>query len=140
MPHLQTLSNVGANLPAGYRTTVQNIGIHDNEALVDVNGLRIVDNVTGKNKLCFLSYSFSIDVLSIQNCPKLHDLSGLDNLVTAGTLILAELSSLTSIDTINSLYNVSDIWLYKNYVSIYSLSLSLSNTLVYINTTLSLSQ
>jgi hypothetical protein len=99
MPHLVTLSNIGANAPPGHRTTIQSIGIHDVPLLQDISGLRIVENITG--------------VISIQNCPQLTNLDGLNNLVTAGTIILAQLP-ITNISGLNNLFKVSELWLYRN--------------------------
>ena len=54
--------------------------------------------------------------MSIQNCPQLSDLSGLNNLVTAGSIVLAQLP-VTTMPGFNNLFSASDLWLYRNSVS-----------------------
>ena len=65
MANLETLEHLGANLPANYRTTVQNIAIHDNPKLTNVDGLRIVNNVTCKYNI--FESTFSIEIPYIIN-------------------------------------------------------------------------
>ena len=48
MPNLITLEHLGANTASDYRTSVHSIGIHNNPMLTNLDGLRIVENVTSK--------------------------------------------------------------------------------------------
>jgi len=93
---LTTLSQLGANLPANYSTSIRNLAIRDNPSLVDVEGLRILSNITG--------------LLSIQNSPSLRDFSGFDNLREVGTIVIAYLRNrATVLDGFNSLFEAGRI-------------------------------
>ncbi len=56
-----------------------------------------------------------IDLVQIQNCDNLTDISGLDNLVFAGTVFLVELP-MTEIVSFKKLFEVSDLWIYNDKV------------------------
>lgn len=66
MANLVTLEHLSANLPANYQTTVQNIAIHNNPKLTNVDGLRIVSNVTCKY-IIIIKSTFSTKVPYIIN-------------------------------------------------------------------------
>ena len=44
---LTTLSHLGENLPAGYRTSIRNLGIRDNQMLRDFDGLQYIQHIEG---------------------------------------------------------------------------------------------
>ena len=58
---------------------------------------------------------FFLDVLSIQNCPQLTDLSGTNNIIYAKTIILSGIS-IPTISSFTSLYSVENLWFYRNNV------------------------
>ena len=122
-PALTTLEHLSANLPSSHRIDVRSVGLRNNPLLRDIDGLRIVTNVSGRSSLqpvkgrCFHFLSLSLSVLmSVQACYSLTDLSGLDNLVSAGSIVLAQLP-VPSISGFSSLFSASNLWLYRNEVS-----------------------
>ena len=65
--------------------------------------------------IVFISSSH-IAVLSLQDCESLTDLSGLNNIISAQSIIISHLP-INDINSFNNLFNVSDLWIYRNYVS-----------------------
>ena len=56
-----------------------------------------------------------LDVLSIQNCPQLTNLSGTNNIIYAATIILSGIS-VPTLSSFTSLYSVENLWFYRNNV------------------------
>ena len=71
--------------------------------------------LTQKSFLILTVALFFLDVLSIQNCPQLTDLSGTNNIIYAATIILSGIS-IPTISSFTSLYSVENLWFYRNNV------------------------
>ena len=48
---LTTMEQLGANMPQDYRITIQSVAIRNSPKLTNIDGLRIVQNVTSKHKI-----------------------------------------------------------------------------------------
>ena len=46
---LESMDELGSNLPSDHRITVQSIGVRNCSSLNSINGMRIIENITSKN-------------------------------------------------------------------------------------------
>jgi Notch-like protein len=100
---LATTAQLSANVSTepSNLISLNNIGVRSNPLLGDLDGFRLVENVTG--------------LLYIQNGDSLTEFSGFDNLVHVDTLVLAVLGDkMTTIDDFSSLFSASRIYITRN--------------------------
>jgi len=135
-PYLTTLEQLGSGLPDNYRTSIRNINVKNNMQLQNLEGLGCFQNMTGTSEDHAKTFTldlpvthfqdkhdrdggclFLIGLLAVIGAPNLRNVSGLRNLERVGTLVIA-LTGLTSIRSVNSLYQADFVIIASNEVSL----------------------